>query len=93
MSRKQIFEGKCALENPNPKKYVIRFRKGEPVLVDRQIDRWRKFRKPDTFASYYKRKPKPTLGEELIAAAVPVKADEAQEEDNLGLNALLERDV
>jgi hypothetical protein len=33
------------LDNPNPKKYVIKIRRGKAILVDKQILRWRKRRK------------------------------------------------
>lgn len=38
------------MHNPDPKRYVIRIRRGEPVLVDRQILRWRKHRYPKSEA-------------------------------------------
>jgi hypothetical protein len=34
-----------SFQNPDPKKYVIKIRKGKPILVDKQIIRWRAARK------------------------------------------------
>lgn len=34
-------------DNPDPKRYVIKVRRGKPILVDKQILRWRKKRKKD----------------------------------------------
>lgn len=33
------------MENPDPKKYKVRMRKGKPVLVDKAVIRWGKRRK------------------------------------------------
>jgi hypothetical protein len=32
-------------KNPNPKKYVVKIRRGKPILVDKQIIRWRTARR------------------------------------------------
>jgi hypothetical protein len=32
-------------KNPDPNKFVLKVRKGVPILVDKQIERWRKYRK------------------------------------------------
>jgi hypothetical protein len=34
-----------SFHNPDPKKFVIKIRKGKPILVDKQIIRWRAARK------------------------------------------------
>jgi hypothetical protein len=33
------------IDNPDPRKYVIKIRRGKAILVDKQILRWRKKRK------------------------------------------------
>ena len=38
------------MHNPDPKKFVIRVRRGKAILVDRQILRWRKKRKKELAA-------------------------------------------